>query len=140
MPNDTFAYVHPNLALVVVPAPGGEQAGLEGKIGLLPDILIKDGTVDRLDRWVDRGRPGLRIKRRQVDVVGDVERVADGRARKALRHQQSADESAARREGLTTRDVEHVLKLPHLTAAGGNSFARLYAFVHSWSVAQTEIL
>ena len=31
MPNDTFAYVHPNLALVVVPAPGGEQAGLERK-------------------------------------------------------------------------------------------------------------
>ena len=127
MPNDAFAHVHPNLALVVVPAPAGEQAGLEREVRLLADILIEDRPVDRLDGRVDRGRPGLRIERRQVDVVGDVERGADGGAGKARRRQQRAEETAARREGLTTREIEHVLQLPHLTAAGGNCFARRHA-------------
>ena len=64
MPGNAFAHVHPHFALVVVPAPAGEQAGLESEIRLLADILIEDRAVDRLDGWVDRRRPGLRIERR----------------------------------------------------------------------------
>src|SRR5262249_61648748 len=74
MPDYAFADVHPDLGLVVVPAPAGEQAGLEGEIGLLADILIEDRAVDRLDGRVDRRRPDLRVERWKVDVVGDVQR------------------------------------------------------------------
>ena len=44
--------------------------------------------------------------------------VPDGRGRKTLRHEQRADETAAGGEGLTTRDIEHVLKLPHWDRCG----------------------
>ena len=88
VPDDVFPHVHPHLALVVVPAPGGEQAGLEGEIGLLADVLIEDRAIDRLDGRIDRGRPDLRVEGRQVDVVGDVECAAGGRNGKALRSKQ----------------------------------------------------
>ena len=36
-----------------------------------------------------------------------------------------------RGEGLTTREIEHVLKLPNRPLRGGTQRARLYALVHS---------
>src|ERR1700722_5342089 len=131
VPDHALAHVHPDFGLVVVPAPAGEQARLESQIGLLAHILIEDRAVDPLNGRVDRGRPDLRIERRKVNVVGDVERRADGRTRKALRNQQRANETAAGGEGLTTREIEHVLKLPNRPLRRGAQRARLYALVHS---------
>ena len=88
VPDDVFPHIHPDLALVVIPAPGGDQAGLEGEIGLLANVLIEDRAIDRLDGRIDRGRPDLRVEGRQVDVVGDVKRAAGGRNGKALRSKQ----------------------------------------------------
>ena len=127
VPDDILPHVHPNLGLVVVPAPAGEQAGFECQIGFLADVLIEYRAVDRLDRRIDRGGPDVGVEGRQVDVISDVERVAGGGAGKAPRRQQRCKEAAARREGLTTRNVEHVGHSPFLTTARGSSFARLHA-------------
>ncbi|MBN9183266.1 MAG: hypothetical protein J0I66_09765, partial [Microbacterium sp.] len=40
VPDDAFSNVHPDLGLVVVPAPSGKQARRERKIGVLADRLI----------------------------------------------------------------------------------------------------
>src|SRR5271155_5272898 len=85
MPDDIFADVHPDLALVVVPTPTGKQAGLERQIRFLTNILIEDRAIDRLDRRIDRRGPDVRVKGRDIDVVGDAERVADRRAGETLR-------------------------------------------------------
>ena len=36
VPDDALAHVHPDLGLVVVPAPVGQQAGLEREVGFWP--------------------------------------------------------------------------------------------------------
>jgi hypothetical protein len=88
VPEHVLPHVHPHLALVVVPAPGRDQAGLEREIGLLADVLIEDRAIDRLDGRIDRRRSDVGIEGRQVDVIGDVERAAGGRNSKALRSKQ----------------------------------------------------
>ena len=86
VPDDALAHIHPDLRLVVVPPPCGQKTGREGQVRLLPDRLIEDGAVDRLDRRIDRGGPDRRIERGKVDVEGDRELVG------ALRDRPSAEQ------------------------------------------------
>jgi hypothetical protein len=71
VPERVLAHRHQHLGLVLVPAPFGQQAGLEGQVGVLVDIGIEHRLVIGLDGRVDRRRPGGRVPRRQRNVVGD---------------------------------------------------------------------
>src|SRR5208337_5518070 len=68
LPDDAFAHVHPGLGLVLVPAPLREQAGREGKVGVLADVLVEDRAIDRLDGRIDGRRAAGRVEGTQVDV------------------------------------------------------------------------
>ena len=59
VPDDALAHIHPDLRLVVVPSPCGQKAGREGQVRLLPDRLIEDRAIDRLDRRIDRRGPAV---------------------------------------------------------------------------------
>jgi len=62
VPTNAGSHVQEDLGSVVVPAPGGQKAGLEGEIGLLADTLIEDRPVDRLDGAVDGRGPTVGSK------------------------------------------------------------------------------
>ena len=109
MPDDALAHVHPGLGLVVVPAPFRQQAGREGKIGVLPDILIVDRAIDRLDRRIDRRRPCRRIERRQVDVEGDRQLVAGLRESPTAAEDQLGQKArGAQRQRFSSIHFDHV--------------------------------
>ncbi|ENN87229.1 hypothetical protein RHSP_24919 [Rhizobium freirei PRF 81] len=78
MPGDALADVHPDLGLVVVPAPGRQQARLKLQVRSLADELVEDRAIDRLDRRIDRRWPCSRVERGQVDVEGDGQRAGFG--------------------------------------------------------------
>ena len=46
MPSDVWPHVHPDFAAIGAPAPGGEQAGLEGEVAFLANIIGR--------RWIGR--------------------------------------------------------------------------------------
>ncbi len=108
MPGHAGADVHPHLGLVVVPAPGGEQPRLEREVRLLADELVEHRAIDRLDGRVHRRGTGGRVERRQVDVVGDGERVARrGRGEAALGDHGRQERAGSCRERLATVQCQH---------------------------------
>ena len=107
VPFDVRANVHPKLGLVVVPAPRGQEARLEREVRHLPDILVEDGAIDGLDAWIDSGGTVRRIERRQVDVIGDGERVLGPRPNGAPSEKFGEKRARAERQGLAPSDLHH---------------------------------
>ena len=71
MPGHAVTDGHPDLGLVVVPAPFGQDAGGGFQVGLLQDVLVEDRLIDALDRRVHSAWADGRIPGGQVDVIGD---------------------------------------------------------------------
>ena len=61
VPERILAHFHLDLGPVLVPAPFGQQARLEGQVRVLVDVGIEHGLVDRLDGRVNSRRAGGRI-------------------------------------------------------------------------------
>ncbi len=82
MPCHAFAHIHPDLAVVLVPAPIRDQARLGAEIRRLADVAVEDGQIDALDRRVDRRGADRRVPAGQIHVIGDdqlVDVIPEGR-------------------------------------------------------------
>jgi len=88
-PEGAAAHFHLALGLVGVPAPLGEQAGLERRVVVLVDELVEDAFPERLQRRVHRRRAARRVPAGQGDVVGEDERV--GRLAKRERREKRGE-------------------------------------------------
>ena len=116
VPESALAHRHQHLGLVLVPAPFGQQARLEGQIGFLIDVGVEHRLVDRLDGRIHRRWPGGRIPGRQRNVVGDGQdfvapaqswAVHRGTARQSVRRQRHR--SPARSGGVRRRSWSDLL-------------------------------